>query len=195
VAVATPVHVTRKLVATWNHELQSLLAIEATSAVVAAFAFNRGQSSKMTIPEGFGFLVPQRYDSAPADPELLACTFVDQKFAHRAPEGCIVLRAFYGGSSAPLLLGHADEFILNLARRHLSAVLGAIPEAQIQLVRRWPLSLPQYTIGHRERTAQVEAIVAEIPGLHLIGNAFHGVGLPDMVRQGRSTAAALLART
>jgi protoporphyrinogen/coproporphyrinogen III oxidase len=194
VVVATPIHVARNLVASWSHELQSLLAIEATSAVVAAFAFDREQSAKLKIPEGFGFLVPQRYDSAPADPELLACTFVDQKFSHRAPEGCVVLRAFYGGNSAPQLLAHPDDFILKLARRHLSAVLGEIPEAQIQLVRRWPLSLPQYTVGHRSRVARVEEIVAGTPGLHLIGNALHGVGLPDMVRQGRTAAAALLAR-
>ncbi len=193
IVVATPVHVARKLVTPWNHQLQSLLEIEATSAVIAAFAFNREQSSKVAIPEGFGFLVPQRYDSVPSDPQLLACTFVDQKFPHRAPEGCIVLRAFYGGNSAPSLLHQRDEVILDLARRHLSAILGEIPEAQIELVRRWRQSLPQYTVGHQSRVARIEAIVAEIPGLHLIGNALHGVGLPDMVRQGRSTAASLLA--
>jgi oxygen-dependent protoporphyrinogen oxidase len=194
IVVATPVHVARKLVAPLSEQLQSLLEIESTSAVVAAFAFDREQSARMAIPEGFGFLVPQRYDSAPSDPQLLACTFVDQKFFHRAPDGCIVLRAFYGGNSAPLLINERDEFILDLARRHLSAIFGEVPEAQIQLVRRWPFSLPQYTIGHQSKVARVEAIVAEIPGLHLIGNALHGVGLPDMVRQGRSTAAALLAR-
>ena len=86
IVVATPVHVARKLVTPWNHQLQSLLEIEATSAVIAAFAFNREQSSKVAIPEGFGFLVPQRYDSVPSDPQLLACTFVDQKSPHRAPE-------------------------------------------------------------------------------------------------------------
>jgi oxygen-dependent protoporphyrinogen oxidase len=194
IVVAAPVHIARKLVAPWNGELQSLLAIEATSAVVAAFAFNPEQSSKLAILEGFGFLVPQRYDSVPSDPQLLACTFVDQKFRHRAPDGCVVLRAFYGGNSAPLLISQCDEFILDLTRRHLSAILGEIPEAQIEHVRRWPLSLPQYAVGHRSRVAKIQAIVAETPGLHLIGNALHGVGLPDMVREGRSTAASLLAR-
>ena len=193
IVVATPVHIARKLVAPWNGELQSLLDIESTSAVVAAFAFDRDQSAKLRIPEGFGFLVPQRYDTASpdAEPQLLACTFVDQKFAYRAPEGCVLLRAFFGGSSAPPLLDQPDEAILALARRHLSRVLGELPEAKIALVRRWPLSLPQYTVGHRARVARVEEIVGEIPGLHLIGNAFHGVGLPDMVRQGRSLAAQL----
>jgi protoporphyrinogen/coproporphyrinogen III oxidase len=193
VVVATPVHIARKLIAPWNDELQSLLDIEATSAVVAAFAFDRDQSAKLRIPEGFGFLVPQQYDSASpdAEPQLLACTFVDQKFAHRAPEGCVLLRAFFGGPSAPRLRTESDEAILTLARRRLSQVLGQIPESKITLVRRWPYSLPQYTVGHRARVARVEAIVREIPGLHLIGNAFHGVGLPDMIRQGRSLAGQL----
>ena len=193
VVVATPVHIARKLVAPWNDELQSLLDIESSSAVVAAFAFDREQSAKLRIPEGFGFLVPQRYDSASpdAEPQLLACTFVDQKFAHRAPEGCVLLRAFFGGPSAPRLLTESDEAILTLARRRLSQVLGEIPESKITVVRRWPYSLPQYAVGHRARVARLEAIVREIPGLHLIGNAFYGVGLPDMIRQGRALASQL----
>jgi protoporphyrinogen/coproporphyrinogen III oxidase len=192
VVVATPVHIARELVAPWNQELQSLLDMEATSAVVAAFAFDRDQSARITIPEGFGFLVPQRFESASSAAELLACTFVNQKFSYRAPDGCILLRAFFGGKSAPSLLAEPDEFIIDLARRHLAAVLGDIPESRVQLVRRWPLSLPQYAVGHRARVERAEAIVSEIPGLHLIGNAFHGVGLPDMIRQGRTAAAELL---
>jgi protoporphyrinogen/coproporphyrinogen III oxidase len=196
VVVATPAHVSRKLVAPWHDELQCLLDLEATSAVVAAFVFDRDQSTKLSIPEGFGFLVPQHYGLALPDtqPQLLACTFVDQKFSYRAPEGCVVLRAFYGGSSAPPLLAQPDDVILKLARRQLSAVLGELPPARIQLVRRWPLSLPQYAVGHRSRVASIADIVAEAPGFHLIGNALHGVGVPDMVRQGRSTAAELLDR-
>ncbi len=192
VVVATPVHIARNLVAPWNHELQRLLDIEATSAVVAAFAFDREQSTRITIPEGFGFLVPQCFDAASSAPELLACTFVNQKFSYRTPDGCILLRAFFGGKSAPALQTEPDEFIINLARRHLSAVLGEIPKSKIQLVRRWPRSLPQYTVGHRARVERIEAIVSEIRGLHLVGNAFHGVGLPDMIRQGRATAAEML---
>jgi oxygen-dependent protoporphyrinogen oxidase len=194
VVVATPVHVARQFVMPWHPELGSLLDIETSSAVVAAFAFDQEQSKRMAIPEGFGFLVPQHANRLPGDvgPRLLACTFVDQKFTHRSPEGCVVLRAFYGGSSAPPLLAQPDDVILDLARRHLSPVLGEIPPSKIQLVRRWPLSLPQYTVGHRARVAQIEAIVAETPGLHIAGNAFHGVGLPDMVHQGRTLAGELL---
>jgi protoporphyrinogen/coproporphyrinogen III oxidase len=192
VVVATPVHVARKLVAPWSQELQALLEIEATSAVIAALAFDRSQSAQLTIPEGFGFLAPQRNGADPAGPQLLACTFVNQKFSYRAPQGCVVLRAFYGGSSAPALLTQSDSLILDLARRQLSSLFGEISEPKLQLVRRWPRSLPQYTLGHPARVSRVEALVAKIPGLHLVGNAYHGVGLPDMVRKGRAIASALM---
>jgi oxygen-dependent protoporphyrinogen oxidase len=36
--------------------------------------------------------------------------------------------------------------------------------------------------------AKLEKLVADFPGLHLVGNAYYGVGLPDMVRMGRNEA-------
>jgi oxygen-dependent protoporphyrinogen oxidase len=192
VVIATPVHITRKLVAPLHPELSDLLDIEATSAVVAAFAFDREASARLALPEGFGFLVPQHAQTSSAEPGLLAATFVHQKFSHRAPQGCVLLRAFFGGSTAPSLLSWSDEELVELARRNLSRVLGELPDPAITLVRRWPRSLPQYHVGHLARVARIESIVAEFPGLRLIGNGFHGVGLPDLVHQGRQTALSLL---
>lgn len=195
VVIATPVHITRELVAPLHPELRELLAIEATSAVVAAFGFDSEASSRMSIPEGFGFLVPQCAPSQPsgAGPRLLAATFVHQKFSHRAPAGCALIRAFFGGDAAPELLGLADDHILALAHSNLSRVLGGFPKPKITLVRRWPRSLPQYHVGHRTRVARIESIVTEQAGLYLIGNGFHGVGIPDLIHLGRETAVALTA--
>jgi oxygen-dependent protoporphyrinogen oxidase len=193
VVVATPVHIGRALLSPAIPELDDLLDIEATSAIVAAFAFDREASAKIAIPEGFGFLVPQyaQTQASSAEPGLLAATFVHQKFSHRAPEGCVLLRAFFGGDTAPSLLSWSDEELVKLARRNLSRVLGELPDPEFTLVRRWPRSLPQYHVGHLARVARIEAIVAESPGLRLIGNGLRGVGLPDMVHQGRQTALSL----
>jgi oxygen-dependent protoporphyrinogen oxidase len=35
--------------------------------------------------------------------------------------------------------------------------------------------------------------VSAIPGLHLAGNAYRGIGIPDCIRMGRSAAEKLLA--
>jgi len=188
--VATPAHVSRQLLRSIHEEFDSLLAMDATSAIVVALAFLLVQAKRLRIPRGFGYLVPQRASvrAMDQDPQLLACTFVNQKFAHRAPEGAVLLRAFFGGDTAPALMGESDAALVALALRRLSEALGPVPEPDIALVRRWPLSLPQYAVGHLDRMAKLSELTSNFPALHLIGNAYQGVGLPDLIRQGREAA-------
>jgi len=58
-------------------------------------------------------------------------------------------------------------------------------------VARWPNSMAQYTVGHEQRQRQVESMLQDIPGLHLAGNGYRGIGLPDCVRMGKEAAAAI----
>jgi oxygen-dependent protoporphyrinogen oxidase len=53
--------------------------------------------------------------------------------------------------------------------------------------------MPQYAVGHLERMAELESLLSVMPGLHLVGSAYHGVGLPDLIRQGRTSARLLVA--
>lgn len=185
VIIATPVHVTRSLLRHIDEQFDSLLAIDATSAIVAAFAYSPEQAGGLTIPPGFGYLVPQQSE---ANSQLLACTFVNQKFPHRAPPGGVLLRAFFGGNTAAGLLSDSDDALAALVLRRLTEALGPLPSPAFSIVRRWPLSLPQYGVGHLERMAKLGSLVASHPGLDLAGNAYYGVGLPDMVRMGRNAA-------
>ena len=187
IIVATPAHVTRELLRPLHEDFAPLLSMEASSAIVAALAFTPEQATRLKIPRGFGYLVPPTSAGAD-DTQLLACTFMDQKYSHRAPEGAVLLRAFLGGAAAKALIAKDDAHLATLAHQRLSTTLGPLPDPSISLVRRWPLSLPQYTVGHLDRMARLAAVVDTIPGLYLIGNAYHGVGLPDMIRQGREAA-------
>jgi len=188
IILATPAHVTRQLLRPTHADFASLLAMDATSAIVVALAFTADQAKNLRIPRGFGYLTLQRPRHTAPDPDLLACTFVDQKFPHRAPEGAVLLRGFFGGDAAPALLGESDAQLTSIVHRQLARTLGPLPDPAISIVRRWPLSLPQYAVGHLTRMEQLAALTASIPGLHLIGNAYHGVGVPDMIRLGRDTA-------
>jgi protoporphyrinogen/coproporphyrinogen III oxidase len=192
IILATPAHVTRQLLRPTHPDFDTLLAMDASSAIVVALAFTAEQAKKLRLPRGFGYLAlqkPRRTPPAPgSDPDLLACTFVDQKFPYRAPEGAVLLRGFFGGDAAPALLGESDARLISLAHRQIARALGPLPDPAISLVRRWPLSLPQYAVGHLTRMEQLAALTASLPGLHLIGNAYHGVGLPDMIRLGREAA-------
>jgi oxygen-dependent protoporphyrinogen oxidase len=163
--------------------------MKASSAIIVALAFDAEQSRSMRIPRGFGFLVPQ---TSHTEIKLMAATFVDQKFSHRVPAGGTLLRGFFGGASATELLEQSDEQLIELARRELGSILGVLPPTRITLVRRWEDSLPQYAVGHLDRVAEMERAVGAQPNLRLAGNALYGVGIPDVIRQGRSAARSLI---
>ena len=185
VILALPAHVARQLLAPLSARLADLLVMDASSAVIAAFAFTQ----PFELPRGFGFLVPAGEDSA-----LLAATFVDQKFPGRVPEDGRLLRAFFGGDQAPIIAAKSDDEIAALALAELTKILGPLPTPAFNIVRRWPDSLPQYEVGHLDRIAEIDALVRQQPNLWLLGNAYHGVGLPDLIRDARATARQLLDR-
>jgi oxygen-dependent protoporphyrinogen oxidase len=101
------------------------------------------------------------------------------------------MRAFFGGESAERLSSQSDEMIAELALTQLRSILGPIPEPSFHTVRRWPRSLPQYEVGHLDRIAELEHLVEQVPGLHLLGNSYRGVGIPDLIRDARAVARAI----
>jgi len=180
VLLAAPVDVARALLGPINSAAADLMRIEASSAITIAFAV----TAPIALPPGFGLLVPP----GSSGDSLLAATFVDQKYPHRAPEGQRLLRAFFGGSTADRLLNSPDEAIAALASRELQSILGPLPAPDLTVVRRWPRALPQYAVGHLERMAALFARIKSLGNLHLLGNGYRGVGLPDLIRDSRAAA-------
>lgn len=205
VVVATPARMTAKLLDSVEPRAAELLPQQSSSALVVALAFSAEQAQALRIPRGFGFLVPQdtaqqRSAQPVADDmetaaarALMACTFVDQKFAQRAPENAVLLRAFFGGPAVAPLLAENDADLPQLAKSALGRVLGKLPEPSIAVVRRWPDSLPLYSVGHLDRMAELDARISRLPNMRLVGNAYRGVGLPDLIHSGRIAARELMA--
>jgi oxygen-dependent protoporphyrinogen oxidase len=100
---------------------------------------------------------------------------VNNKFDHRAPEDKILIRLFTTG-------GEADW------RAEVQEKLGITAEPLFVRENPWPNSMPQYNVGHRETVKIIEEMVADLPGLHLAGNAYSGIGVPDCIRMGRQAA-------
>ena len=132
---------------------------------------------------GFGFLVPARERQ-----RLAACTFVGTKFPNRAPDDKIVLRCFLGGAGDEAILSESDESVVTISRQELQRILGLTAAPVHQTISRWPRSMAQYTVGHIGRVREIRERVAKLPGLHLAGNAYEGIGIPDCVRTGRAAA-------
>jgi oxygen-dependent protoporphyrinogen oxidase len=157
---------------------------------------SRAASNLAAIPNTSSFRSAAE-ESASAPSLLLACTFTDQKFSHRVPPNGRLIRAFFGGAAAERLTRCNNDEIAAIARLELARILNAaapkpatIPSLPLlTVVRRWPNSLPQYAVGHPARIAELESrLPTTAPGLTLLGNALHGVGLPDLIRQSRTAA-------
>ena len=193
VLIATSLDSTRQLLAslplTASQQAAQLLPSDASSCLIVALGYKAGALPPPAVPTGFGLLVAPDEQAAP---DLLACTFLHQKFARRAPQGATLLRAFFGSAAADQLSGLSDQQIATVARERLSGLLGPLPgQADITLVRRWPHSLPQYEVGHGSRIAQFDDCLSALPWLAVIGNALRGVGLPDLIREATKAAHAL----
>nr|MBA3240819.1 FAD-dependent oxidoreductase [Acidobacteriota bacterium] len=73
-------------------------------------------------------------------------------------------------------------------RRDLRDLLGIEAPPLFAHVEKWPRSMAQYHLGHRERIGRIHARLAQLPGLKLCGNAYEGAGVPDCVRGGENAA-------
>jgi len=189
VIVATPAHVAGTLLDGVDHGLaRNLLDITYSSSVTVTLGYYKQQLEKL--PPGFGFLVPRSEGT-----RMLACTFVHNKFPHRAPDDKGILRCFLGGARDEAVLGLSDEEILQTVERELRDIVKLEVRPIFARVYRWRESMAQYEPGHIARVGQIEKRVAEIPGLALAGNAYHGIGVPDCIRGGMEGANKVLQLT
>jgi oxygen-dependent protoporphyrinogen oxidase len=181
VVVACPAYDAGALLADVDSDLAVLLeTVPYTSSITLSLGYKKAGFSQPL--DGFGFLIPKRERK-----RLVACTWVGVKFSHRVPDDMVVLRCFMNEGEEP------DGEIVAIVREELREIMGVHETPLFARLARWPRSMAQYTVGHRERVAQIDARVAALPRLHLAGNAYTGIGVPDCVRMGKEAAGKILA--
>ncbi len=113
--------------------------------------------------------------------------------AHTTPKGYTLLRSFVGGVNNPAIVEKTDQEIVAAVLKDLSSVMEINEEPIFHKITRWRQSMPQYLVGHTFQIAKLKEDAARsLPGLHLAGAAYHGVGLPDCIDQGEAAAAKIL---
>ncbi|HJT68775.1 MAG TPA: protoporphyrinogen oxidase [Terriglobales bacterium] len=185
--VAAPAHSAATLLNESIPQLASELEqINYSSSITVALAYN--EAAGVSLPPGFGFLVPRSERK-----RVLACTFVHQKFVHRAPQGSALVRCFLGGSQDQEIATLSDQQIERILYRELQEILGVTNQPLFAKVYRWPKAMAQYTVGHKSRVERIRQITSALPGLALAGNAYNGIGIPDCLRSGAEAAAKISA--
>ena len=181
--VACEAHSGATLLASVDPRLAELLTmVPYSSSMTVALGFDAADFARL--PSGFGFLVPKKERR-----RLVACTWVGTKFPHRVPDGKVVARCFLGGTGDAAALSESDDVIAAAVAEELRAIAGVTARPRFTRISRWPRSMAQYTVGHPQRLAEIESRLTALPALHLAGNAYEGIGIPDCIRLGRRTAA------
>lgn len=133
--------------------------------------------------QGFGFVVP-RIEGR----DLIAATWTSRKWPHRAPPQEVSVRCYLGGVGREAVLEQDDEALVQCVRKELASIVGLNATPQYVEVNRWHRAMPQYTIGHLDRLAQLDAAISRFGGLGFTGAGYRGVGIPDCIRDGTETA-------
>ena len=157
----------------------ALAEIPTSSSATISIAFNENEVGFDL--NAFGVLCPLAEGRA-----LMAATYSSTKWRGRAPAGKVMLRGFVGGPHNQEILRRPDEELVKTVLAEFHGILGLNPFARplFSRVFRWHRGMPQYTLGHLDRVAQIEGRCAGIPGLALAGGCYRGVGVPNCIESG-----------
>lgn len=164
---------------------QELMKIDYASVANVILAFN--EKDMVREMDGSGLLAPRSEGRF-----ITACTWTSSKWLHSAPKGKVLLRCYVGRSGDERWLGMSDAELIQAVRHDLKEIMGITAEPLFTEITKMPRSMPQYPVGHLQLIQRVRSGLADqMPGVLVTGAAFQGVGLPDCIRQGKETAAAL----
>jgi protoporphyrinogen oxidase len=172
-----PAHVAARLFAALVPEVRDVLEeVRYYPSTTISLAYRRDQIR--TPLEASGFVVTPSAESA-----LRAGTYSSVKFAGRAPEGFVLLRAF---------LAPVSENAPAVAHREMAKILGITGEPLWHRLFEWPRGLPRYGAGHAAALAAARERLARIGPVFLAGAGYDGAGVSACVRSGRAAARAVL---
>jgi protoporphyrinogen/coproporphyrinogen III oxidase len=133
--------------------------------------------------KGTGFVVPRREQM-----RLRAVSWVSSKWAGRAPEGKVLLRAYLGGVADPSAVDERDETLAHTAHRELATLLGITDRPEMFRVYRWRNVTPQLEVGHHVLMARIDQRLSAIPSLGISASGFRGTGIADCIADARLQA-------
>jgi protoporphyrinogen/coproporphyrinogen III oxidase len=150
----------------------------ATSVATVSMGFNQSAISENT--NGNEFIVSRNSDYS-----ITACTWTHKKWPHTAPEGKVLIRCYLGKSGDETIVDLSDDQIQQIVLEDLEKIMNLDGDPDFTVVTRYKDSMPQYTVGHQDRTQSLyRDLEAELPGVFIAGSSFEGLGIPECIEQG-----------
>lgn len=128
----------------------------------------------LDLPEGFGFLVPDREGLS-----LMGCIFNSAIFPSKAPSGAALLTLMLGGAHHAAELRQDPDALQAKALEELKQILNVKGEARVLHAHTWTDAIPQKNIGYTRLMEDWKAYEQARPGFRFAGNAISGVSVGD----------------
>jgi protoporphyrinogen/coproporphyrinogen III oxidase len=185
--LAIPAHQATQVIRPLAQDLSAVLA-QIPYVPVILVHLGYALSALSAPPEAYGFFVP-----ASERLKILGAIFASAILAGRAPERFSLFSLRLGGARHPEMLDLPDQELVAIAHADLRGLLGLGAAPMFSHVVRHQHALPQYTLGHMQRVAALEAGERRLPGLYFHGNAYHNAGVPELVGRSGKLARRMMA--
>jgi oxygen-dependent protoporphyrinogen oxidase len=184
IILALPAQASASLLSRLAPQAANLLSAQQTTDVAVA-ALGYHQHDVPHPLNGLGVVIPPSEGRA-----IDGMTWASSKWTHRAPDGHVLIRVFFGGPHTRHTYTLNDTEALALIRQELAQLLGIRAEPVVARLIRWPAAYPLYTTGHLDRQHDIECALPI--GIHITGSSLYGVGVPDVVHHALETAQKLI---
>ena len=179
VILALPAFAAASLIASLDAPAREVLeSVRYHPSANVSLAYRRDQVAHPLDAAGFAAL--------PGDTGAIrACTFASSKFAARAPQDHVLLRAFVSSDGADTA---------RTAHAALVPILGISGSPLWTREFSWQRGIPRYAPDHAGRVAEARRRLAGAGPIALAGAGYDGAGVSACVRSGRDAARDLLSR-
>jgi len=154
-----------------------LSGVQYVSSVVASLVFNERDFRGFS--DCLGIIIPSTEKM-----NLVACSFYSKKFPEKSGDEKVVIRCFLGGELNPDVVLWDEEKIKSVIKKELLRIFGYENRPTEIYIKKYPMSMPRFALGHKENISRVMHRLTHHSGLALCGAAYLGVGIPDCVRSG-----------
>ncbi|MEK8023484.1 MAG: protoporphyrinogen oxidase [Candidatus Hydrogenedentota bacterium] len=133
--------------------------------------------------DGFGYLIPSSEKL-----NHLGTLFTSSLFPGRAPDGCVTLASFIGGSRRPDMGRDRLDAVLPILMAELKELLGVKSEPVYLKSFQFDRAIPQMETGHGSFISACAAIEEANPRLLFAGTWRDGISLPNAIESGWTAA-------
>jgi oxygen-dependent protoporphyrinogen oxidase len=183
VVMATPAHVlaAMELPAPMRKFSAPIERVEYPPVSTLTLGFHRDEVAHRL--DGFGVLVP-----AVERRSILGALFSSSLFPSRAPDDCVTITCFVGGSRQADRAREDTDLLVERVLLDLRQLLGVRGEPVFAKHVYWPRAIPQYTVGYQAVKDAADTTEHQNPGLYLAGNYRNGVSVGDCIASGQQVA-------